>query len=89
MMRVSGELLANAHPAAILNAWPVSLSRDTTLYTLHIGTPAGALLLDLEAHQLVTIRHAITMLVNFPRITHFDFPLPQPAQEKPQTLPLL
>lgn len=88
MMQLSGMLLANAHPAAILNAWPIKLSREETMYTLNIGTPAGPLLIALDGHLLTTIRHAITMLTNFPRITHFDFPLDQPAQKEPQTLPL-
>jgi len=88
MMRVLGQLLANPNPSATLNAWPVSLSRDGTRYTLHIDTYAGGLLIDFEADQVKTLHHAITMLLNFPRMTNIAFPVNRPAKEEPQTPPL-
>jgi len=87
-MRVSGEILTKAIWATIVTAWPVKLSRDGTLYTLHIGTREGPLLIDFEAEQAENLHHAITMLLNFPRITHIAFPVDRPAKEEPQTLPL-
>lgn len=88
MMRVSGDVIANAHPTTILKAWPIKVSHDGTLYTLHIGTPTGPLFLDLETHDVENLRHAFTMLLGFPRLTHIDFPTDRPAQEQPQTEPL-
>lgn len=87
-MRVSGELLSYLHRATIFTTWPVNLSHAESLYTLHIGSPHGPLLIDFEPEQLENLHHAITMLLNFPRITHIDFPVDRPAHEQSQELPL-
>jgi len=85
-MRISGELISNLHRATILKAWPVTLSRDGGLYTWHIATEDGPLLIDIEAAHLENLRHAITMLLNFPRVTHIAFPLERTEQKQPEEL---
>ena len=88
MMRITGGILDFAHPPAILNAWPVTLTRDQTLYTLCIATPTGILHIDFDATTIERLHHAITMLLNFPRLTHLDFPLDPPPNAQPETPPL-
>lgn len=87
-MRVSGAIFNRPNTDTMLTAWPVKLTRDDSLYTLHIGTRAGPLLLDFEAEQLENLHHAITMLMNFPRVTHIDFPLERKEQKQPEELSL-
>ena len=87
-MRVPGEIITKANWATIVTAWPVKLSHYGTLYTLHIGTREGPLQIDIEPAELENLHHAITTLLNFPRVTHIDFPVDRPAHEQPQELPL-
>lgn len=93
MFRVSGDLIAQAHPTNTLTAWPVRLSQDGTLWTLQIGTTTGALLIDMETHHAEELHSAITMLLTFPRMKQVDFGIPDtahtPTTPKPLDLPLL